>query len=179
MELQDFVSLAFSTSSAVATAYLWMVRSNKERARLKTHLMQLAVTDLCSTADEACTAVTFDLKTAVTNASALPNVVFGVRAALRLREGGWLPLHASFQAYDDEAKTDVAFNLPPSQATFLRLRLGTDRLPNPPVRPEEWQQISWAEAVARVVAEPPELKIELSALDERTFCDVLRFKLTA
>jgi hypothetical protein len=179
MDLQNLVSLAFSTGSVVATAYLWAVRSSKERPRLKTHLMQLAVTELCTSDDPACCSVGFDLKTAVTNGSVLPNVVFGVAASIRLREGTWLPMRTSFQAYDDESKSDVAFNLPPSQATFLRLHLGTARLPNPPVREEEWSQISSTAAVARIVSDPLEVKVDLSALDGRSFSDVLRFKLTA
>src|SRR5260370_25327892 len=129
MELQDFVTLGLSGASAAATAYMWLVRSNKERPRLKTHLMRLAVADLSEVGDGPCCSVTFDAKTAVVNSSALPNVVFGVTASVRLREGHWLPLQASSQAYYDQSRADVAFNLPPMQAGFLRLRLGTDRLP--------------------------------------------------
>jgi hypothetical protein len=177
MELQSLVTLGLSTASMAATAYMWVVRSNRERPRLKTHLMRLAVTDLSEVGDGPCCSVTFDAKTAVVNASSLPNVVFGVTAAVRLREGNWLPLQASFQAYDDEAKADVAFNLPPLQAGFLRLRLGTDRLPKPCLSRDEWDKLSWAGAVRAVTSDPLELKTELWALDRHTFADVLRVRL--
>ena len=176
MGVSEIVSLTVSLVSATATFYFWLVRVNKERPHLKTYLTALTKADGTGTREGPTCNLTFSLHTAVINLSVLANVVTGVRAWHRLRDGSWHEARASFLAYDDESKRDVPFNLPPMQATFLKVEVTASDVPKPVISESEWANPSWFPLARQLLAEPLELRLELLALDRRRFQDVVRLE---
>jgi hypothetical protein len=106
----------------------------------------------------------FSLKAVVANYSALPNAVIGVRAWVKTREGTWAPAVTSV-----DEKTQPPFNLPPLHTVPLTLT-ATVAVPE---RPESAPRVSRREAALESVAQPVELKVELTALNEYRFTETL------
>src|SRR4051794_27517670 len=115
--LSEIFSVLVSVGSAAATAYLWLVRMNAERPRLKVHLVGLDAVRAEHQGDDAWDPVV-ELRLAVTNLSTLPNVVLGMRFWVRQANGAWSdPSEVRFKAGTG------AFNIGPKVAEFVGVTL--------------------------------------------------------
>ena len=163
----DVLSLIGSAIATLSTLYFWLVRVNRERPQLKIHLAGPMAADTLAAAAGAPPGTArslFSVKAVVANYSALPNAVLGVRAWVKTREGNWAPAVTSV---DD--KTQPPFNLPPLHTVPLTLTATV----TVPERPESAPRLSRREIALQSVAEPVQVKLELTALNERRFTETL------
>jgi hypothetical protein len=161
------VSLVGSVFATVSTVYFWLVRARQERPQLKVHLAAPVGADSLAAGPGAppnTARSQFSLKAVVANYSALPNSVLGVRAWVKGRDGDWKPAATSL---DD--KSQPPFNLPPLHTVPLSITATV----NVPEQPDTAPKLSRREAALQSVAEPVQVMLELTALNEKRFTQVV------
>jgi hypothetical protein len=166
-DVLKFASIAGSAFATLSTVYFWFVRARVERPRLKVHLAGPVGADSLAAGPGAppnTARSQFSVKAVVANYSALPNAVIGVKAWVKGRDGSWQPA----ATFVDE-KGQPPFNLPPLHTVPLTLTATV----NVPERPESAPRLTRREAALQSVAEPVQVKLELTALNERRFTEVL------
>ena len=166
--LMGSVSFGFSTLTALATFYFWIVKARQERPWLRVCKAEPQITGYARGSCDDPIRLTFEVKTIVANYSSMPNALLGVRAWVRMREGGWQEAETSI-----DAKTPLPLNLPSLQTARLNL---TATVAVPAV-PEGTACRNTHETFAlyrdRFLAQPVEVRVELSALNDQAFRDVL------
>jgi hypothetical protein len=158
-----FSTLA-SVGSLAVTGYFWLVRVRSERPRLKTHFVGLVKIDSARSFDSTWDPIVV-LRVAVLNLSTLPNVVLGARGWVQLADGSWAAADARIGGGAD------AFNVAPKVAEFRELTLELPSIAKPAVSAEALEGMSWREALEPALGGRIALRIELSALDGKTFSD--------
>lgn len=223
MSVGEIISIALSVGTALVTVYFWLVRANRERPNLKTHLVAPFDTFFDSSArayrlrnfekwpfkgtpwdqpDHNCFFYYIMARAVVANLSLEPNTVTGVRAFIKARDGSWQPLHTAFLACPPDAAPPidfdsqshitsgegrlpdiVPFNVSPQNGAFLRLVcwltipegeswFEKKRLPSSDFHTHLRQ------FVLASLAQPLELKLDVSALGDKVFSDVLSMPAT-
>jgi hypothetical protein len=163
----EVFSVIASVGSLAATGYFWLVRANKEKPRLQTHLV--AVDDVGVQQDYERGWDPFVLvRIAVVNLSTLPNVVLRTRVWVQKSGGVW----AESGVYIQDGGTN-AFNVAPQVAEFRTVRLVLPQMPKPSPLTEEWSKLTWRQALEQAVGGPLVFKVELGSLDDRTFTDII------
>jgi hypothetical protein len=160
-------SLLGSAFATVSTIYFWFVRMRVERPQLKVHLASAVGADSLAPGPGAppnTARSQFSLKAVVANYSALPNAVIGVKAWVKGRDGSWQPATTSL-----DEKGQPPFNLPPLHTIPFTLTATV----NVPERPESAPRVTRREAALQSVAEPVQVKLELTALNERRFTEII------
>ncbi len=166
-DVLKFCSIAGSAFATASTLYFWLVRARTERPQLKVHLAGPVGADSLAAGPGAPPSTArsqFTLKAVIANYSALPNAVLGLKAWVKARDGSW---QAATTSLDE--KGQPPFNLPPLHTVPLALTATV----NVPEAPESATRVSRREAALRSVAEPVQVKVELTALNERRFTAVL------
>jgi len=159
-----FSTLA-SVGSLAVTGYFWLVRMRGERPRLKTHFVGLVKVDSARSFESSWDPVVV-LRIAVLNLSTLPNVILGARGWVRLADGSWAAADAKIGGGAD------AFNVAPQVAEFRELTLELPSVALPAgVSAEALEGMSWREALEPALGGSIALRIELLALDGKTFTD--------
>jgi hypothetical protein len=161
------VSLVGSVFATVSTVYFWLVRARQEKAHLKVHLAGPVGADSLAAGPGAppnTARSQFSLKAVVANYSALPNSVLGVRAWVKGRDGDWQPATTLI-----DERTQPPFNLPPLHTVPLSIT-ATVQVPE---RPDSAPRISRREVALKSVAEPVQVKLELTALNEKRFTQIV------
>ncbi|MBI4615705.1 MAG: hypothetical protein HY720_18955 [Planctomycetes bacterium] len=169
METQYLINLVSLTSSAVATVltiYFWLVRAQRERPWLAVYLAPGLGADQSSSGSGTEGAVTchYYCRAVLANYSSLPNAVIGIRAWLRSRDRGWLAARV-----ETEARSSVPFNLAPMQTCAVDLALSVEL----PGSLSGSTTASRKESALGSVGSPLALKVELLALGERRFTQIL------
>lgn len=124
-------SLIASLLALSSTLYFWLVRANRERAKITIHpIGELSGTVVSYFSDRATIqrmqlkegeqCFKYWLKLAVVNNSSLPNALLGAKVWLQLRNGDWLPLEVWHQQEEEDA---FPLNLPPLTTASLKLAL--------------------------------------------------------
>jgi hypothetical protein len=166
------MSLSFSVSmcSAVFTFYFWIMKARMERQKLKTYAAEPHVGGHAFSSHGDTIKLIFEPKLIVANYSSLPNALLGVRAWLATREGGWILAKATL-----DASTPLPINISPMQTVPLNLTATVD-LPAIP----EGEECRNTNATFRLYRErcfpqDLEIKLELTALCEKRFKQVVRY----
>ena len=159
-----FSTLA-SVGSLAVTGYFWFVRMRGERPRLKTHFVGLVKVDSARSFDSTWDPVVV-LRVAILNLSTLPNVILGARGWVRLADGSWAEADVKISGGAD------AFNVAPQVAEFREMTL---ELPSVAkhggVSAEALEGMPWREALEPALGGQIALRIELTALNGKTFTD--------
>jgi hypothetical protein len=153
----EIVSAILSLAALVSTAYLWFVQNDKERPRLKTHLVGRHAEHFDGPSKPGHWKLSREIKLAVANYSALPNALMTVRVWVKTRDGAWLEAKAS-----PLSQTELPANISPPTVMTVGLRL-TVGVPEGPERA----------TFSQTVAEPAELEVEIADLRGTIFSDVL------
>ncbi len=164
IELSQVFSTLASVGSLAVTAYFWLVRMRGERPRLTTHLVGLVKVDSAREFESKWDPVVV-LRVAVLNLSTRPNVVLGARASVKLADGSWAPADARI---GDGAQ---AFNIAPQVAEFRDITLELPATTKPAMPAESLEGMSWREALEPALGGRIVLRVELIALDGKTFTD--------
>lgn len=164
IELSQVFSTLASVGSLAVTGYFWLVRMRGERPRLKTHFVGLIKVDSARSFDATWDPVLV-LRVAVLNLSTLPNVILGARGWVRLADGSWAAADARISGGAD------AFNVASQVAEFRELTLELPSVAKPAVAAEALEGMSWREALELTLGGVIALRIELVALDGKTFTD--------
>ena len=93
-------------------------------------------------------------------------MVLGVRAAVKLSDGTWADADARLGA---EGVT--AFNVAPNVAEFRDLSVELPSVPKPAVSEEALEGMPWREALEPALGGRITLRVELLALNGRSFAD--------
>jgi hypothetical protein len=167
MDVLGIFSLVGSAFATLSTLYFWLMRVKSERPQLKVHLAGPLAADTLAAAAGAppnTARSQFSVKAVVANYSALPNAVLGVKAWVKSVEGTW---QLAATSVDD--RTQPPFNLPPLHTVPLALTATV----TVPERSEAAPRLSRRDAALQSVAQPVQLKLELTALNEKRFVEVL------
>ena len=156
-----FSTLA-SVGSLAVTGYFWLVRMRGERAKLRTHFVELVKVD-SARAFEATWDPVVVVRVAVMNLSTLPNVVLGVRGTVRLANGSWADAAARITSGPD------VFNVAPKVAEFREVTFELPSVQKPAVSEEVLEGMPWREALEPALGGSITLRVELVALDGKTF----------
>src|SRR5947207_2211001 len=166
--LMGSVSFAVSTLTALATFYFWIVKSRQERPWLRVCKAEPQISGYARGSCDDPVRLAFEVKAVVANYSSMPNALLGVRAWVRTRAGYWQEAETSV-----DAKTPLPLNLPSLQTARLNL---TATVAVPAI-PEGTACRNTHETFAlyrdRFLAQPVEVKVELNALNDQAFTDVL------
>jgi hypothetical protein len=160
-----FSALA-SIGSLAVTGYFWLVRMRRERPRLKTHLVGVEKVDSAREFESKWDPIVV-LRVAVLNLSTLPNVVLGARGWVRLADGTWAEADARLGSRAE------AFNVAPQVAEFRELTLELPSVTKPAGSGAALEEMSWREALEPAVGGRLAFRVELAALDGKTFTDEL------
>jgi len=160
------VTTAFlSVLAMLSTFYFWLVSSKKERARLKTYLVEMPHfgghfgwqrdTDNDQGGAPGVYRLAY-FRLAVANYSSLPNAILGYSFSVKAKDGSWKNAPV-YHRYNDLKTSELPLNIPPLQTVPLEvwLRIWVDD-------PEEKTGFFSA------IAEPAEVKVELHPLGLRT-----------
>jgi hypothetical protein len=158
-----FSTLA-SVGSLVVTGYFWFVRMRGERPRLKTHFAGLVKVDSARSFDSTWDPVVV-LRVAVLNLSTLPNVVLSARGWVRLANGSWAGADVRISGGAD------VFNISPQVAEFRELTFELPSVTKPAVSAEVLEGMPWREALEPALGGSIALRVELVALNSKTFTD--------
>jgi hypothetical protein len=161
-----FSALA-SIGSLAVTGYFWLVRMRSERPRLTTHLVGLVKVDSAREFEDKWDPVVV-VRVAVLNLSTRPNVVLSARGSVRLADGSWGELDVRHD------NPDGAFNVAPQVAVFREVTLELPSVPKPAVTGAALEGMSWREALEPAVGGQMVFRVELVALDGKTFTDEIR-----
>jgi hypothetical protein len=161
-----FSTLA-SVGSLAVTGYFWFVRMRGERPKLKTHYVELVKVDSARSFDSTWDPIVV-VRVAILNLSTLPNVVLGCRGWVRLADGSWTAADAKISGGAD------AFNVASQVAEFREVALALPSVAKPAgVSAEALEGMSWREALEPALGGQITLRIELIALNGKTFTDEL------
>jgi hypothetical protein len=168
VEITGLITFALSTGSAAATVYLWTVKWRQERPNLKVYPVDPSIGGRAVRSCGDPIKLVLDVKAIVANASALPNAVLGMRAWVKKRDGSWQ--EAEVMA---DPKTPLPLNIPAVQTVRLDLSAKV-ALPAVP-EGESCRNTNETFALYRqlYLADPIEVKVELEALGDCSFTDVL------
>ncbi len=167
MDVLGMFSLIGSVFATASTVYFWFMRVKQEQPRLKVHIAgPLSADSLAAGANAPPNTARsqFSIKAVVANYSSLPNAVLGVKAWVKSLDGTWQQAATSV---DDKAQPP--FNLPPLHTVPLALTATV----TVPERPETAPRLSRREVALQSVAQPVQLKLELTALNEKRFTEVI------
>ena len=162
------VSFVLSSITALATFYLWAVKARQERPRLRACKAEPRFGGYAPSSCGDPVRLAFEVKAVVANCSSLPNALLGVRVWLRLREGTWQEAEAKI-----DERTALPLNLPAMQTSRLNL---TATLAVPALaQGQSCRNTHETFALYRecYLAQPLEVKLELGALGDQAFTDVL------
>jgi len=166
VQLYQVFSALASVGSLAVTGYFWLVRMRGERPRIKTHLVGLVKVDSARDFESRWDPVVV-LRVAILNLSTRPNVVLGAHGWVRLADGTWGRAEVRF------GERTEAFNVAPQLAEFRELTLELPSVHKPSVPEAALEEISWREALEPAVGGRLVLRVELVALDGKTFTDEL------
>jgi hypothetical protein len=162
------VSFGISLCTTLATLYFWIVRSNQERPRLKVYKAEPAFGGYAPSSCGETIKLILEIKAIVANCSALPNSLIGVRTWVKMRDGSWKEADTAV-----DPKNPLPMNLPSRQT----VRLNLSATVAVPAIPEGDACKNTHETYAlyreRCLPASPEVKVELNALEEQRFREVL------
>jgi hypothetical protein len=162
------VSFVLSSITALATFYLWAVKARQEQPRLRVCKAEPRFGGYSPSSCGDPVRLVFEVKAVVANYSSLPNALLGVRTWLRLRDGSWREAEARI-----DERTALPLNLPAMQTSRLNL---TATLAVPALAQGQScrnTHETFALYSGHYLAQPVAVKLELTALGDRAFTDVL------
>jgi hypothetical protein len=162
--LISYLGVAGSAASMLMTLYFWTVRARKEQPCLKPFLADKEI--FLGLSRDGIRQLGLKLGFIVVNQSLLPNVILGVRAWVRLKDG-WQEI-GNFVL---DKQTPQPLNVAPQQAVLLRL---TGTLTFPYTDALEGTSAAAAKYMDAFVASAWQVKLDLQHLDNRIDTYVLK-----
>jgi hypothetical protein len=167
-QIAGIFGFMMSIFSAAISCYFWLVRARQERPRLEVCKAEPRFGGYANSSCGDPIKLTFEVKVIVANYSTLPNALLGLTSWVKTCEGAWLEAVTT-----PDPKTPLPLNVPPLQTVRLNLT-STVALP---VVPEGDACRNTNETFVlyrdRYLAQPIEVKVELSALGNKPFTGVL------
>jgi hypothetical protein len=166
--LAGMIAFALSVGSAVVSGYLFLVKSQQERPQLRVFKAEPKIGGYAVSSSTDPVKLVFEVKAIVANYSSLPNALLGLRAWVKTREGTWREAEAVA-----DPKTPLPLNLAPLQTVRLNLT-ATVAFPAVPSG-EACRNTNETFVLYRdhYIAQPVEVKVELGALGDKPFTEVL------
>ena len=171
---KEAVSLGGSLLALSSTAYFWLVRSNRERARLQVHVVgehwcnvpmpqeDPEAYQRCQPGDEE-VAANYGVTVAAVNNSTLPNALVGIRSWLQLADGRWQ--ECTVRTWQDaDTPLQLPLNLSPLTTAGIQLTLSIAIHGN-----YDGGFQGRRETATKALAGEPRVRIELEALQGKTF----------
>lgn len=191
----EFFTLISSGFATVITLYFWLVKSRKERPWLKVYWGGLEKASLKDGDTPGTVSCCYRIRPVVANYSVAPNAVLDVRGWVKGTDGNWVVAKVDFPdpptrtkyvgerplatdhtmpIYEEVPATDekyikLPFNVSGVQTVVLHVDL-TVTAPKGPTEgdaPPEKRSL-------RAVAQPLEVKVELAAMGNQRFTNVIR-----
>jgi hypothetical protein len=169
---RELASLGGSVLALASTLYFWLIRANRERARLAAHLIgdmqgsivtphrDLAVYHrLKPASNEHC--LKYWLHIAVVNNSSLPNALLGARVSIQFKDGAWRTMEV--RHVDDQCDL-FPVNLSSLSTSSLKLALATTYA-DAFEQDHEGRAAAAGDALPRTVP----IRIELIGLQNKSF----------
>lgn len=100
-------------------------------------------------------------KLAIANYSSLPNAILGCRFFAKAKDGSWTPL-SIYPSWDNISSVEFPLNVPSMQTVSLQVWLEQKMPPGD-------EETGWLKNLST----PLELKVEMTALGERKFTQLL------
>ncbi|QDT08615.1 hypothetical protein [Planctomycetes bacterium K23_9] len=170
---REYASLCGSVIALVSTFYFWLVRANREKARLEIHPIADMEGCLILGHEDPATyqrlrpgdqehCVRYWLHLAVVNNSSLPNAVLGVRVWLQRESGQWQKMDIRHQMPDEDL---LPINVNPLTTSSMKLSLAM-------LYSGDIQNDFAGRAAAAGDALPREIpvRVELTGLNQQQFC---------
>jgi hypothetical protein len=125
MEPINILTTGLSIAGAVSSAYLWVLQRQRETPRLRLHVGRRPPRQAGVYAPPGQTLLDchFEVELLVTNLSALPDVLTGLRLRVRSSEAGWLRTRRARSEGSNDEYTGLPVRLPPRSSARLFLRL--------------------------------------------------------
>jgi hypothetical protein len=164
--LVPYAGLVGSVFSTVLTVYFWLLKANRERPNLQGFPADREL--FLGNRATGKRQIGVKLGAVVANYSTLPNAILSVAVAVKQKDGIWLPL----EDVTFDKQTPLPCNVPSLQTVLLRV-MGRANFAN--VDALEQGGNILGNYLNHYFTSPREFRVELRALNDRTFTATLAY----